>query len=113
MNKTGRSLQALLIEDSEADAALLLAALRKGGFEPDWQRVENEEQVRTALQAREWEVIFCDYSLPRFDAPSAIRVLRECGCAAPLIIVSGAVGEDVAVESLRQGANDYLPKGNL
>ncbi len=113
MSESARPLQALLVEDSEDDAQLLLSALRRGGFEPDWTRAENEEEVRAALKSREWEIIFCDYSLPQFDAPSAIRVLRECGCDAPLIIISGAVGEDVAVESLRQGANDYLLKGNL
>ncbi len=113
MNKNGRALAALLIEDSEADADLLLGALRRGGFNPEWERVENEAEMRAALRRREWEIIFCDFTLPGFDAPSAIRVLRECGSDAPLIIVSGAVGEDVAVDSLRQGASDYLPKGNL
>ena len=106
-------MQALLVEDSQTDAELLVAALRKGGFAPDWMRAEDEETLRAALRAREWEIVFCDYSLPRFDAPNAIRVLRECGCDAPIIIVSGAVGEDLAVESLRQGASDYLPKNNL
>jgi PAS domain S-box-containing protein len=113
MKQTRRNLVALLIEDSEADADLLIGALRKGGFNPDWERIENEGELRAALKRRDWEVIFCDYTLPGFDAPSAIRVLRECGSDAPLIIVSGTVGEDVAVDSLRQGASDYLPKSNL
>lgn len=104
---------ALLVEDSEDDALLLVEALSRGGFAPDWKRVVDEEGMRAALRSREWEIVFCDYNLPNFNAPSAIRVLRECGCDAPIIIVSGAVGEDVAVESLRQGANDYLPKNNL
>ncbi|MEP6671309.1 MAG: PAS domain S-box protein [Chthoniobacter sp.] len=113
MNRTGQVLQALLVEDSDADAELLVAALRQGGFAPNWLRVENEQGLRAALRAREWDIVFCDYSLPSFDAPNAIRVLRECGCDAPIIIVSGAVGEDLAVESLRHGASDYLPKNNL
>lgn len=113
MNMSGRNLLALLIEDSQDDADLLLGALRRGGFNPKWERVENEQEMREALKHHEWEIIFCDFTLPRFDAPSAIRVLREYGCDAPVIIVSGAVGEDVAVDSLRQGASDFLPKGNL
>jgi PAS domain S-box-containing protein len=113
MNAEGQYLRALLVEDSEDDAMLLLQALRRGGYETDWKRVETEPDLRAALQERNWDVVFCDYALPLFDAPNAIRVLRDTGSDVPAIIVSGTVGEDVAVESLRLGANDYLLKDNL
>jgi len=113
MKPDGRHLQVLLVEDSEDDAQLLIAALRKGGFAPDWVRVDNEEAFRAGLGVREWEIVICDYNLPSFGAPGAINVLRECGCHSPVIVVSGAVGEEVAVEILRRGAHDYVLKNNL
>ncbi len=106
-------LRALVVEDSEADALLLIEALKRGGYEPDWQRVETEAALRAALRDREWDVVFCDYSLPLFDAPSALRVLRETGDTMTAIVVSGKVGEEVAVEAMRLGANDYILKHKL
>jgi PAS domain S-box-containing protein len=106
-------LHALLVEDSEDDASLLLDALRRGGYAPVWQRVETEPALRAALATTEWDIVFLDYTLPHFDAPNALRVLRESGSDLPAIVVSGIVGEDVAVEALKLGANDYLLKGNL
>ncbi len=103
----------MLIEDSPEDAQLLLAALRHGGYAPDCERVETEDALRAALDRRLWDIVLCDYTLPRFDGPSAIRVVRETGHDLPIIVISGVVGEDVAVEALRFGANDYLLKGNL
>ena len=105
--------RALLVEDSEDDALLLIAALRRGGYEPDWQRVETEAALREALAAREWDVVFCDYAMPKFDAPTALRIVRETGDMLTAIVVSGQVGEEVAVETMRLGANDFILKHNL
>jgi PAS domain S-box-containing protein len=108
-----QTLRALLIEDSEDDALLLVSALRRGGYDLDWQRVETESALRYALPTRPWDIVFSDYSMPQFDAPNALRVVRESGFDAPVIVVSGTIGEEVAVEMLQCGADDYLLKQNL
>jgi len=113
MKASKKPLHVLLVEDSEEDAELLAAALRKGGFAPDSRRVDDELSLRTALKSRGWDIVICDYVLPLFDAVSAIRVIREGGYDLPILVVSGAVGEEVAVEAMRFGATDYLPKSNL
>jgi PAS domain S-box-containing protein len=106
-------LRALLVEDSEEHARQLIDALRRGGYEPDWQRVETEAALRAALTGREWDVVFCDYSMPHLNAPDALRILRENGDALTAIVVSGQVGEEVAVEAMRMGANDFIFNHNL
>jgi len=113
MKQSDQQLRVLLVEDSADDAALLISALRNGGFSPDWARVDGEAPLREALGTREWDIVFCDSVLPTFDAVSAIRIVREGGYDLPVIVVSGAVGEDVAVDALRVGAGDYVPKNNL
>jgi PAS domain S-box-containing protein len=106
-------LRCLLVEDSENDALLLIEALQQGGYEPVFERVQTEDAMRAALRDREWDVVFSDYVMPAFDAPSAMQVFQESGQEVPFIIVSGTIGEDVAVESLKRGADDYLLKQNL
>ena len=105
--------RALLVEDSENDALLLVEALRRGGYAPEWARVETEAALRAALAGREWDVVFCDYSMPLLDAPNALRVLRESGDTLTAIVVSGKVGEEVAAEAMMLGANDFVLKDNL
>ena len=105
-------LRVLLVEDSEDDAALTVRELRRGGYSPVVQRVETAVAMRGAL-AEPWDVVLADYSLPHFDAPSALRVLKESGRDLPFIIVSGAVGEEAAVAAMRAGAQDYVMKDNL
>ncbi|MDB6172128.1 MAG: hypothetical protein JWL59_1439 [Chthoniobacteraceae bacterium] len=106
-------LRALLVEDSEADALLLVEALRRGGYRPDWHRVETEPALRAALLDREWDVVFCDYSMPELDAMSALRIMRETGDMLTAIVISGQVGEEVAVEAMRMGANDFVLRENF
>jgi PAS domain S-box-containing protein len=106
-------LNCLLIEDSETDALLLVEALRQGGCHPAFERVQTADALRAALQRQPWDVVFCDYVMPQFDAPSAFRVFQESGRRIPFIIVSGEIGEELAVESLKLGADDYLLKHNL
>jgi PAS domain S-box-containing protein len=113
MSRSGQSLRALLVEDSENDALLLVAALRDGGYDPNFQRVDNEESLRAQLKAREWDIVFCDYILPSLNALRAIPVIRENGGDLPIIVVSGAMGEEVAIEAMRMGADDYILKSNL
>jgi PAS domain S-box-containing protein len=108
-----QALRALLVEDSEEDAVLLIEALRRGGYAPTWERVDSEPALRAALARDVWDVVFCDYSTPGIDALSALRVLRETGDTVTAIVVSGPVGEDVAVEAMRLGANDFILRKNL
>jgi DNA-binding NtrC family response regulator len=106
-------LRVLLIEDSEDDALLLLRELRRGGFEPTSRRVETPEALHAALDEAEWDVITCDWVMPKFSAPMALELLRGRRCELPVIIVSGEVGEEVAVSALRGGARDFVSKQKL
>jgi PAS domain S-box-containing protein len=110
-----KPLRVVLVEDSEDDALLVLRELRRGGYEPKHERVDSPEALRTVLAASEcWpDVVISDYYMPRFSAPDALRVLREEGCDAPVVVVSGKVGEDAAVAAMRAGARDYVMKDNL
>jgi PAS domain S-box-containing protein len=108
-----KPLRVLIIEDSEDDVLLSIHALKKGGYEPEYERVETAEAMRTALQEKTWDVILCDYQLPQFDGLAAIALLKESGVDIPLIIVSGAIGEETASDCMRSGAHDYVMKGNL
>jgi PAS domain S-box-containing protein len=106
-------LRLLLVEDSESDAGLIVRILEKAGYELYWERVDDEAAMRAGLNAGVWNIIIADHHLPQFDAPAALRILHESGRDIPFIVVSGSMGEDVAVEMMRRGANDYLMKHNL
>ncbi len=106
-------LRVLVVEDSEDDAWLLLRELRKGGFAPTFERVQSLADVTAALAGGDWELILSDYNLPGFNALDVLRTVREAKCDLPVIIVSGAIGEDLAVETMHAGAHDYIMKDNL
>lgn len=108
-----KPLRILMVEDSEDDAALILRQLRLGGFEPSFERVETAEGMQEQLAGREWDVILSDYYLPEFNGSQALKVLHESGLDIPFIIISGAIGEETAVEVMKAGAHDYLMKDNL
>jgi len=107
------TLRLLLVEDSEDDATLLVRELRQAGFTLHWQRVDSMEGLRAALAAETWDIVISDYSLPGFDGLGALRTVHESGLDLPFIIVSGTIGEDVAVEAMRAGAHDYVMKDRL
>jgi len=106
-------LRVLLVEDSDLDAAHLQLELRRGGFDVDLKRVETRPDFEAALARGSWDVIIGDYHLPRFSAPEALEICRAAGNDIPFIVVSGAIGEETAVELMRAGANDYLLKDHL
>jgi len=108
-----KSLRVLIVEDSENDKILLLRELKKGGYNPVYERVETAAAMKKALKEKRWDIILCDYSLPKFNAPSAVAVLKEANIDIPIIILSGTIGEETAVECMRLGAQDYITKGNL
>jgi PAS domain S-box-containing protein len=106
-------LRALIVEDSAEDARLLLRELERGGYDVSFERVETAEGLHEALARETWDVIFCDFSLPRFDGFEALRIAQESRLDLPFIFVSGKMGEDVAVEAMKSGAHDYVMKSNL
>jgi PAS domain S-box-containing protein len=106
-------LKALIVEDCESDALLVLRHLAKAGFEVEHLRVMDEGALRAALREGVWDVLISDYSLPGFDAPSALKVVQELAPELPFIVVSGTVGEEIAVGMMKVGAQDYLLKGAL
>jgi PAS domain S-box-containing protein len=108
-----KPLRVLMVEDSEDDVLLAVRALRKGCYDPVYERVETAEAMRDALRQKPWNVILCDYRMPKFSGLAAIALLKETGIDIPLIIVSGAIGEETAVDCMRSGAHDYVMKGNL
>ncbi len=111
--KQNKTLRVLIVEDSEDDTTLLLRELRRGGFVPEYARVEDAGAMRAALREAPWDIILCDPVLPRLDSFMALGVAREERSDIPFIVVSGVVGEDVAVEVMKSGANDYLLKASL
>ena len=108
-----RPLRALLVEKSFYDAELVLAELRRGGYDPVHVRVEGLRGMAQALDEQIWEVVICCQSLPSFDAVAALRVVSERGLDIPFIIVSGDVEDDRAIAAMRAGAHDYVMKHNL
>lgn len=108
-----QSLRSLMVDDSESDVLLIIRELKKGGYNPYYERVETAAAMKKSLQEKQWDVILCDYKMPKFDASSAIALLKETNIDVPLIIISGTVGEETAVECMRLGAQDYIIKGNL
>jgi PAS domain S-box-containing protein len=100
-------LRVLLIDDSEADARVLVEELHRGGHQTAWERVATEAALRSAL-ARDWDLIICDYLLRQFSAVAALQLLQAQGSDIPVIVVSGEVGEEIAVTVMKAGAHDYV-----
>jgi PAS domain S-box-containing protein len=108
-----KPLHVLVVEDSEADAALLLLELQRHGYKPTYERVETREAMEAALDRQHWDIVIADYTMPNFSAPAALQVLKQKGLDIPFIISTGSIGEAAAVESMRAGADDYVMKGNM
>ncbi len=107
-----RALRVLHLEDSEADHELAMAWLRRSGLEVQTVRIETTRAFEDAL-AEPWDAILSDYNLPGFSGLDALAILRASPYVLPFILVSGEIGEDTAVEAMRNGASDYLLKDNL
>ncbi len=109
----GTPLRVLIVDDSETDALLMVRELKHGGYEPTWSRVETEEAMRGALERQPWEVILSNFTLPQFSGMAALETVKQCGLDLPFIMITGTVGEETAVATMKAGAHDYLLKGNL
>jgi two-component system cell cycle sensor histidine kinase/response regulator CckA len=108
-----KPLQLLLVEDSPDDERLILRELKRAGLEVDHERVEDPGAMREALARRSWDVVVSDWQMPRFSAPDALELLAESGHDLPFIIVSGTIGEEIALEAMRAGARDFVLKDRL
>ena len=109
---TRRSLRVLILEDRPEDAELALHELRRAGFDPSWRRADDEASFKANLDP-ELDLILADYHQPQFDAVRALKLMKEAGLDIPFVIVSGAVGDDLAVAAVRQGATDYVLKDRI
>ncbi|GAA6623172.1 PAS domain S-box protein [Scytonema sp. NUACC26] len=106
-------LHILIVEDSEDDTFLVLRELRRGGYTLDYVRVDTPTAMHAALDRQQWDIVIADYNLPAFSAPEALKLLQSRNLDLPFIIVSGTIGEDIAVAAMKAGAHDYIIKGNL
>ena len=102
----------MFIEDSEEDVILIIRRLKADGLDVEFLRVDTEQAMRNALKD-EWDVVLSDYNMPSFSAFAALDVLKESGKDLPFIVVSGIIGEDIAVQLMQAGAHDYVMKDNL
>lgn len=106
-------LRILFIEDSEDDALLLLHQIKKAGYRVDYELIQSLVQLKAALLEKKWDLIISDYAMPHFNGLEALTYLTETGLDIPFIVVSGTIGEEIAVNMMKAGANDYLMKDNL
>jgi diguanylate cyclase (GGDEF)-like protein/PAS domain S-box-containing protein len=107
------NLRVLSVDDSPDDAELNVRALERHGFQVENTRVDEREDAIAALEGGPWDLILCDYSMPRFSAPAMLELLRARTEDVPCLVVSGQIGEEAAVETIRLGAYDYIFKNNL
>jgi signal transduction histidine kinase len=106
-------LRVLIVEDNPADAELLELELIKGGYAPSVLRVQTATAMAAALEAEEWDLILCDYVMPRFSSLHALELLTAAEKDIPFILISGTAGEDIAVSAMKAGAKDFFVKGKL
>jgi PAS domain S-box-containing protein len=109
-----RRLRALIVEDSQDDALLDATVLEDAGYQVHWDRVQDADEMTSALAKTPWDLVLCDHALPRFDSFEALTTLaasQQSGI--PMIIVSGAIGEETAAAVILRGAADFVNKNNL
>ena len=112
-NGTGKELRILLLEDSPAHVELVERVLREGGLECAMARVDTEEGFRNQLEQRPPDLILSDYALPAFDGLAALEIAKKKAPDVPYIFVTGTLGEELAIETLKNGATDYVLKSRL
>lgn len=108
-----RPLRALIIEDYEDDVILVVRELKRGGFNVQFEQVEDPAAMRAALSQGSWDVVISDYSMPHFSGLDALKLLRDSGLHVPFILISGSTRESQAREAIEHGALEYLTKENL
>ena len=108
-----KRLRALIVDDSENDAALVALELRRGGYDVTFERVETLETMNSALAKQTWDLVISDYTMPHFSGLDALKSFKKTGIDLPFLMVSGSIGEETAVGVMKAGAHDYLMKDNL
>src|SRR5260370_2089114 len=111
--KAMATLHVLIVADSRDDVELILLELREAGLRVDYTTAENREQFRRALQQENLDAIFSDYRLPSWTGLEALHELQETGRDIPFLLVTGTLGEEAAVECMKQGATDYIVKDRI
>jgi PAS domain S-box-containing protein len=106
-------IRVLIVEDSVNDTFLVVRELQLGGYQVVFERVETASLMREALDRERWDLIISDYVLPQFTGAAALATYQQWGLDIPFIIVSGMIGEEIAVDMLKAGAHYYVMKGNL
>jgi len=108
-----KPLRVLIVEDSADDALLVVKELQRAGYEPAFEIVETPRAMNSALDGQKWDIIISDYRMPRFSGFGALELLNRKKLDIPFILVSGAIGEEMAVRAMKAGARDYIMKDNL
>lgn len=108
-----KDINVLIIEDSKASLNFEVAQLRRSGFNVNYEQVENAEALKKSLNSSRWDIILSDHVMPEFSSIEALQILNETKLDIPFIIVSGEIGEEVAVEAMRAGCRDYIMKDKL
>jgi PAS domain S-box-containing protein len=106
-------LRALVVEDSVDDTFFVVRQLQRGGYQVEFERVETAAAMQAALEAGGWDLVICDYLMPQFGGVEALAIYQKSGLDIPFIMVSGAMGEELAIEMLKAGAHDYVLKDKL
>jgi signal transduction histidine kinase len=107
------SIRVLIAEASRDDVDLVLRELREGGFAPEHESVQDPQAFEAALDKGGWDLVISDFRMPSFTGLEALEILRQRSPDLPFIIVSGTIGEEIAVDTLKSGANDYVMKDRL
>jgi signal transduction histidine kinase len=108
-----KDINVLIIEDSKASLNFEVAQLKKSGFNVNYEQVENAKALKKALNSSSWDIILSDHVMPEFSSIEALKILNETKLDIPFIIVSGEIGEELAVEAMRAGCRDYIMKDKL
>ncbi|HME00081.1 MAG TPA: response regulator [Terriglobia bacterium] len=109
----GHSLRVLIIEDSVPDAELSIRQLKKNGFEVRADVVETREEFLEKVRSKPYDVVLADYALPHWTGAEALDLLKKEGREIPIILVTGAVGDEVAADCIKRGIADYVLKQHL
>jgi PAS domain S-box-containing protein len=106
-------LRVLIVEDCESDAALNIRVLENAGHQVSYVIVDTANEMKAALKKGNFDIVLSDHNLPQFGSAAALALLKESGREIPFIIVSGAIGEEIAVQLMKDGAQDYVMKDHL
>lgn len=106
-------LRLLIVEDCHDDVVMLIRELERANFKPAYEQVSSRSELESALRNRTWDVVLSDHVLPAFGSFEALRLVRQFQPEVPFIVVSGVIGEEIAVAVMKAGANDYVMKDKL